>query len=406
MRFMERLIERFLKYVKVDTQSDYDSQTFPSTEKQKDLSRILLFELKEMGLNAFLDEYGYVYAKIDKNKEGAHAIGFVAHVDTSPDAPGKGVNPRMIESYDGSLIQLNDELSMNPIQYPSLSRVIGDDIIVTDGHTLLGADDKCGVAEIMELAAYFCSHPEEKHGDIYLCFTPDEEIGKGANHFNYDYFKVDFAYTADGSEVGGIEYENFNAAGANLTFIGKSIHPGSAKNKLINALHLAMEFHAMLPEFKNPAFTENYEGFNHMTNLKGAVEKATSHYIIRNHDMKLFNDQKKEFEVIKDYLNLKYGYQAVELMITDSYYNMFEIIKNHMYIIELAEQAIKNVGLVPHAEPIRGGTDGARLTYEGLLCPNLGTGGYQFHGRMEFASIQQMEKAVQVLIEIVRLGAK
>ena len=402
---MERLIERFIRYTKVDTQSDHESNTFPSTEKQKDLSRMLLAELKAIGLPAFLDDYGYVYAKIDKNKEGARAIGFVAHVDTSPDAPGKDVNPRIIKNYDGSTIKLNSELSMDPDKFPSLSRVIGDDIIVTDGKTLLGADDKCGVAEIMELAEYFVAHPEEKHGDIYICFTPDEEIGNGANHFDYDYFKADFAYTADGSEVGGIEYENFNAASADLTFIGKSIHPGSAKNKLINALLLAMEFQNMLPQFKNPAFTEKYEGFNHLTNLKGEVEKASSHYIIRNHDMKLFTEQKQEFEVVKDYMNKKYGYAAVELKITDSYFNMFEVIKDHMHIIELAQKAISNVGLTPHAEPIRGGTDGARLTYEGLLCPNLGTGGYQFHGRLEFASINQMKKAVEVLIEIVRLGS-
>jgi len=359
-----------------------------------------------MGLDAFLDDYGYVYAKIDKNKEGARALGFVAHVDTSPDAPGKGVNPRIIKSYDGSTIKLNKDLSMDPNHYPSLNKVIGEDIIVTDGTTLLGADDKCGVAEIMELAEYFASHPEEKHGDIYICFTPDEEIGNGANHFDYDYFKADFAYTADGSEVGGIEYENFNAATAFLTFTGKSIHPGSAKNKLINALHIAMEFHQLLPTFKNPAFTENYEGFNHLTTMKGEVETAHSQYIIRNHDMALFNEQKKEFEAIREYLNQKYEYQAVELVIKDSYYNMYEKIKDHMYIIELAEQATKNVGLVPHAEPIRGGTDGARLTYEGLLCPNLGTGGYQFHGRLEFASIQQMESAVKVFIEIVKLNAR
>ncbi len=403
---MNRLIERFLSYVKVDTQSDHNSTTFPSTEKQKDLSRLLVKELVEMGLDAFLDEYGYVYAKIDKNKEGTRALGFVAHVDTSPDAPGKGVNPRIIKSYDGSSIQLNKNLSMDPNHYPSLIKVIGDDIIVTDGNTLLGADDKCGVAEIMELAEYFVSHPEEKHGDIYICFTPDEEIGNGANHFNYDYFKADFAYTADGSEVGGIEYENFNAATAFLTFTGKSIHPGSAKNKLINALHIAMEFHQLLPTFKNPAFTENYEGFNHLTTMKGEVETAHSQYIIRNHDMALFNEQKKEFEAIKEYLNQSYEYQAVELVIKDSYYNMYEKIKDHMYIIELAEQATKNVGLVPHAEPIRGGTDGARLTYEGLLCPNLGTGGYQFHGRLEFASIQQMENAVKVFIEIVKLNTR
>jgi tripeptide aminopeptidase len=403
---MSRLIERFLRYVKIDTQSDHESTTTPSTEKQKDLSRVLVKELKDIGLDAFLDDLGYVYTKIEKNIESAPAIGFVAHVDTSPDAPGKDVNPRIIENYDGSVIQLNDKLSMDPSHYPSLSRVIGDDIIVTDGNTLLGADDKCGVAEIMELAEYFVANPDVKHGDIYICFTPDEEIGQGADHFNYDYFKADFAYTADGDEVGIIEYENFNAATAVVKFTGKSIHPGSAKHKMINALHLGMEFHSLLPVFLNPAFTENYEGFNHLTGMKGEVEQAISSYIIRNHDMNKFKEQKSEFERISKYMNEKYGYQAVELSVKDSYYNMYEIIKDHMHIIDLAKKAVQNVGLTPSTKPIRGGTDGARLTYEGLLCPNLGTGGYQFHGRMEFCSIQQMNKAVQVLIEIVKLSVK
>lgn len=403
---MNRLIERFLRYVKVDTQSDHDSGTHPSTEKQKNLSRMLESELKSLGLPAFTDDFGYVYAKIEKNVKGAPAIGFVAHVDTSPDAPGAGVNPRIIKKYDGSIIKLNDKLSMGPDLYPSLKRVIGEDIIVTDGNTLLGADDKCGVAEIMELVEYFVANPNEKHGDIFICFTPDEEIGEGADHFNYDYFKADFAYTADGSEVGGIEYENFNAASAVVSFIGKSIHPGTAKNKMINALHLAMEFHQLLPVFKNPAYTEKYEGFNHLTGLTGEVEKATAKYIIRNHDMEKFTTQKKEFETIRDYMNARYGYEAVILSIKDTYYNMYEIIKNHMHIINLAEQAIKNVGVTPFFEAIRGGTDGARLTYQGLLCPNLGTGGYQFHGRLEFASIQQMEKAVSIFIEIIKLAAR
>jgi tripeptide aminopeptidase len=403
---MDRLIERFLRYVKVDTQSDHETGTHPSTEKQKNLSKILVKELKDLGLDSFLDDFGYVYTKINKNIEGAPAIGFVAHVDTSPDAPGKDVNPRIIEKYDGSIIQLNEKLSMEPSKYPSLSRVIGEDIIVTDGNTLLGADDKCGVAEIMELVEYFVANPNEKHGDIYVCFTPDEEIGEGADHFNYDWFKADFAYTADGDEVGGIEYENFNAATAKLDFIGKSIHPGSAKNKMINALHLAFEFHSMLPVFLNPAITEKYEGFNHLTGLKGEVEKAHANYIIRNHDMVKFIEQKNEFERIAKFMNEKYGYQCVELTITDSYFNMYEVIKDHMYVVELALQAVKNVGLTPFTKAIRGGTDGARLTYEGLICPNIGTGGFQFHGRMEFCSIDQMRKAVQVLIEIVKISAK
>lgn len=403
---MSRLVERFLRYVKIDTQSDHKTGTHPSTEKQKDLSRILLSELQALGLEAFLDDYGYTYAKIEKNCEGAPAIGLVAHVDTSPDAPGKNVNPRIIKNYDGSTIVLNDKLSMHPKQYPSLNKVIGEDIIVTDGNTLLGADDKCGVAEIMEVAEYFVANKDVKHGDIYICFTPDEEIGQGADHFNYDYFKADFAYTADGDEVGGIEFENFNAASADLTFTGKSIHPGSAKLKMINALHLAMEFHQLLPTFENPAYTEGYEGFNHLTELSGAVEEAKAHYIIRNHDMERFKGQKKNFETIAAYMNQKYGYNAVHLELKDSYFNMYEKIKDHMHIIELAKQAITNVGVTPFYKAIRGGTDGARLTYEGLLCPNIGTGGFQFHGRMEFASINQMEKAVNIFIEIIKLAQR
>jgi tripeptide aminopeptidase len=403
---MNRLIDRFLRYVKVDTQSSHETHTHPSTEKQKNLSRILLQELKDLGIEAFMDDFGYTYAKINKNMEGAPAIGLVAHVDTSPDAPGENVKPRIIKNYDGGTIQLNETLSMAPDKYPSLARVIGDDIIVTDGHTLLGADDKCGVAEIMEVCAYFVANPKVLHGDIYVCFTPDEEIGEGADHFNYEWFKADFAYTADGDEVGGIEFENFNAASADLDVVGKSIHPGSAKNKMINALHLAMEFHQMLPTFKNPAYTEGYEGFNHLTGLKGEVEHAHAHYIIRNHDMAKFTEQKKEFETIAAYLNHKYGYEAFKLVIKDSYFNMYEVIKNHMHIIELAKKATEKAGVVPFYKAIRGGTDGARLTYEGLLCPNIGTGGYQFHGRMEFASINQMEKAVKIFIEIIKLAAE
>lgn len=403
---MNTLIDRFLRYVKIDTQSDHESKTFPSTEKQKDLSQLLVKELKEMGLDAFLDKDGYVYTKIEKNVEGKKAIGFIAHVDTSPDAPGKNVNPRIIKNYDGSNIILNDELSMHPNEYPALRKVIGEDIIVTDGQTLLGADDKCGVAEIMELALYYTTHKDVAHGDIYICFTPDEEIGQGADRFDFNYFKADFAYTADGSEVGGIEYENFNASTVNLNFVGKSIHPGSAKNKLINASHIAFEFHHMLPAFLNPAFTENYEGFNHLTQIQGTVEHAHTQYIVRNHDRDLFKKQKDDFIKIANYLNQKYGYQVVKVDIKDSYFNMYDIIKDHMYVIDLAKQATLNQGLEPKIEPIRGGTDGARLTYDGLICPNLGTGGYQFHGRLEFASIQQMEKALEIYKEIIKINAQ
>mgnify|MGYP003336833421 CR=1 FL=1 len=400
---MTRLTERFLRYVKIDTQSDPYVSTTPSTEKQKDLSKLLLNELRVMGYkDAFLDDLGYTYLKISKNAEGYTPIGFVSHVDTSFDAPGAPVNPRIIENYQGDTINLNEYLSMHPNQFPSLNHVIGEDIIVTDGHTLLGADDKCGVAEMMELAERLIENPEIKHGDIYLCFTPDEEIGRGADYFNYDFFKASYAYTMDGSRVGEIEYENFNAAHAWVTFTGKSIHPGASKNKMVNASHIAFEFHHLLPKALDPSLTEGYEGFNHLTDVKSTVDHGQSIYIIRNHDMTLFEKQKASFETIAKFLNKKYGYEAVSLKLKDTYYNMAEKIKPRFEIIQKAMDAIKRCGLTPITSPIRGGTDGARLTYEGLLCPNLGTGGYQFHGRYEFASIQQMEKALEIMFDIIK----
>ncbi len=399
---MTRLIERFLRYVKIDTQSNPKNPQCPSTEKQKNLSRLLVEELTAMGYDAFMDVYGYTYTTIPKTAEGYLPIGFVAHVDTSPDAPGGPVKPRIIEAYDGGEIKLNDTYQMDPKNFPALKQVIHDDIIVTDGNTLLGADDKCGVAEIMELADYLSEHPEIEHGDIYLCFTPDEEIGRGADLFNYDYFKADYAYTMDGSQVGGIEYENFNAATATLLFTGKSIHPGTAKNKLVHAAHIAMEFHGLLPKFLDPANTEGYEGFNHLTELQASVETAHASYIIRNHDQALFESQKETFKEIVSFLNQRYGYKAIRLTIEDSYYNMVEKIKPRMDIIERALKATEACGIPSFSTPIRGGTDGARLTYEGLLCPNLGTGGHQFHGRYEFASIQQMHQALNIMIELVK----
>ena len=399
---MTRLTARFLRYVKIDTQSNPYIDSTPSTEKQKDLSKLLVEELHQMGYqDAYLDDLGYTYLKIEKNKKGITPIGFVSHVDTSFDAPGHPVNPRVIENYQGDVIKLNDSLDMHPKQFPSLNHVIGDDIIVTDGNTLLGADDKCGVAEMMELAEILKENPNIKHGDIYLCFTPDEEIGRGADHFNYDFFKASYAYTMDGSRVGEIEYENFNAAHAWVRFIGKSIHPGASKNKMINASHLAFEFHQLLPKALDPSLTEGYEGFNHLTDIKSTVDHGESIYIIRNHDMTLFERQKETFQLIVAFLNQKYGYEAVQLTLKDTYYNMAEKIKPRIEIIEKAMDAIKRCGLTPITSPIRGGTDGARLTYEGLLCPNLGTGGYQFHGRYEFASIQQMEKALEIMLDII-----
>lgn len=399
---MTRLIERFLRYVKIDTQSDPAVPTCPSTAKQKQLSQLLVDELTAMGYEAFMDEHGYTYTTLPQNTSGMTPMGFVSHVDTSPDAPGGPVQPRIIEHYDGSPIQLNATYRMDPDTFPALRKVLGDDLIVTDGNTLLGADDKCGVAEMMELAERLGEHPEIKHGDIYLCFTPDEEIGRGANLFNYDYFKAEYAYTMDGSQVGGIEYENFNAATATVSFTGKSIHPGTAKNKLVNAGHLAMEFHQLLPPFLDPANTEGYEGFNHLVSLTSKVESAESMYIIRNHDAAKFAAQKKTFEAITAFMNQRHHYTAVALDVADSYYNMAEKIKPRMDIIEKAMTAIKNVSVTPFSSPIRGGTDGARLTWEGLLCPNLGTGGHQFHGRYEFASMQQMHQALDIMMEIIQ----
>ena len=382
------IVKRFIRYAKIDTESDPNSKSVPSTEKQKKLANLLLEELTEIGVEAFVDEYSYVYGKIKGTKKTKNSVGFIAHLDTSSDAPGKNVKPRIIENYDGSTIILNQDYQMSPKTFSVLNDVIGNDIIVTDGNTLLGADDKAGIAIIVDFCQQLLKNNFE-YGDIYLAFTPDEEIGRGADYFNLDFFKADFAYTLDGSKVGGIDYENFNAASAWVKFNGRSIHPGSAKLKLINAMHLAFEFHSLLPVFKNPAFTENREGFNH--------------YIIRNHDKEKFLVQQKEFETIKDYLNNKYGYQAVEMKIEISYLNMYEILKLDLKPIEIAKQAIKNAGITPFTTAIRGGTDGARLTYMGLPCPNLGTGGYNFHGRYEFLSINQMKKAGEILFEIIKL---
>ena len=399
-----KTIDRFLKYIEIDTQSDSDSASSPSTKKQFDLANILAKELKELGLNPTLDEHCYVYAFLKSNTSTKiDKIGFIAHMDTAPDASGKGVNKRIIHNYDGTTIQLNDILSMSPKNFNCLNTVIGDDLIVTDGTTLLGADNKAGVAEIIGLIEYIQSNKDFKHGDIYICFTPDEEIGRGTDHFNFDLFKADYAYTVDGGDVNVISYETFNAASASIKFIGKSIHPGSAKDKLVNAINLAVEFHNLLPVHQRPEHTDGYDGFNHITSIKGEVENASSNYIIRNHSKIIFENQKEIFKTIATYINKKYGYNAVDLTIKDSYYNMKEILKDKMEIVDIASKAIANVGLTPGFEAVRGGTDGARLTFDGIPCPNLGTGGFNFHGPFEFLSVNQMNKAVEVLIEIVKI---
>lgn len=397
------ILNKFLRYVKIDTQSNPYSKTSPSTEKQKELSLLLVKELKEMGLDAFMCKDGYVYSKIPKNTNKAkYNIGFIAHVDTSFDAPGANVNPRIIKNYDGGTIVLNDFYQMNPQEFPNLLEVIGDDLIVTDGNTLLGADDKAGVAEIMQAAQEIISDKNLLHGDIYIAFTPDEEIGRGTDHFDLDFFRPDFAYTFDGGRVGSIESENFNAAAANVIITGKSIHPGTAKDKMINANKVAMEFNSLLPN-EAPENTSGYEGFYHLSASKGTVESATLEYIIRDFDWDNFQKRKKVFETIKNKLNKKYNYQAVEIKLRDQYFNMALKLKDKEYILEIAKNAILKTGISPIFQPIRGGTDGAMLTYKGLPTPNLGMGGYNYHGRYEYASINQMEKAVEIIKNIVRV---
>lgn len=400
------LIERFLKYVQIDTESMLESTLTPSTLKQKDLGRILVEELHELGLNnAMMSEEGIVYAWLKSNLDRpCDKVGFVAHMDTSPDMSGKNVNPRLIKNYDGKDIVLNEALNikMSPKDFPSLKEDIGSDLIVTDGTTLLGADDKAGVAEIMDMIAYFVAHPEQKHGDIAIAFTPDEEVGRGTENFDVKLFNADYAYTVDGGDVNEVDYENFNAASAKVVVNGLSIHPGGAKAKMKNSLLMAMEFQSLLPVFDNPAYTEGYEGFNHLTTLSGDCEKTVMNYIIRNHDKALLEKQKGDFENAALFMNRKYGDNSIELVIEDTYANMRSYIEKKMSMIEIVYEAIRDMGMTPVSHAIRGGTDGASLTYMGLPCPNLGTGGRQCHGKYEYASINEMKKASELLIRIVK----
>lgn len=394
--------ERFLNYVKIDTQSVHDAKKIPSSEKQKDLGRLLVEEMISIGIeDAYMDENGYVYGTVKGNTD-APVIGFIAHMDTSPDMPGGGVKPKIIYNYDGSDIMLNDEkqIVMKTEMFEHLSKYIDQDLIVTDGTTLLGADDKAGIAEIMSMAEYLINNPQIKHGTIKIGFTPDEEVGQGAELFNIEKFGADYAYTVDGGEIGELEYENFNAASAKVTINGVNIHPGTAKNKMKNSILIGMEFHNMLPVYETPENTEGYEGFSLLTDMSGNVEKTLLEYIIRDHDIAKFNIKKERFQKIADYLNEKYGQGTIELKLEDSYFNMKEKILPHMHIVENAIRAMENVGIEPKVVPIRGGTDGARLSYMGLPCPNLCTGGHNFHGRYEYISIQSMEKVVELLIEI------
>ena len=399
-----KLLERFLNYAKYDTQSDSNSDTYPSTDKQFTLLNDLVEELKAMKLDVSIDKYGYIITRIKSNLNNkVPSLALIAHVDTSPDASGTNVKTKIIHNYDGKKIILNKEknITLDSKTFPNLKDKVGDDLVVTDGTTLLGADDKLGVAEIMSIAEYITKNPSFKHGDIVIVFTPDEEVGTGTKYIDTKKINADFGFTLDGSKVGEIAYENFNAATAKINFIGKSVHPGSAKNKLINSLDIAYEFYSLLPKNLKPELTENYEGFNHLVEQSGTVEKTKMTMIIRNHDKKKFADQKQDFKLIADFINKKYSYNACELELTDSYFNMQEVLANHQEKIDLAIAAIKENGVEPIIEPIRGGTDGARLSFMGLPCPNLGTGGYNFHGPYEYASIKEMYKALEIVKTII-----
>lgn len=402
--------ERFLNYVSFDTQSVENSQTVPSTSKQLKLGKYLVEELQSLGIeNAKIDEYGVVYGTIpSNNNHQGDVIGFIAHMDTSPDASGKDIHPQIIKNYQGQKITLNEDkkLYLDPEQYPQLLHLVHHDLITTDGTTLLGADDKAGIAIIMQMVEYLHTHPEFKHNDIQIAFTPDEEIGCGSNHFDVKYFNADYAYTIDGGDIHIVEYENFNAFSAKVNIHGRSIHPGSAKNKMINSTRVAYEFDSLLPVHMRPESTEGYEGFNHLHAIQGTCEETTMDYIIRNHDLQQAKKQCQEFIDIVEFLNKKYGYQIIDLTITESYLNMKEALKDHMFIVEQALAAIKENGLDAYCSPIRGGTDGARLTFMGLPCPNLGTGDFNYHGPYEYCSLTMMEKQVEILLHILKNTTK
>lgn len=400
--------DRFLKYVSFDTQSDPKSSTTPSSLKQLELGRYLVSELQSLGIkNASIDDYGIVYATIPSNNQNqGKVIGFIAHMDTSCDASGCDIKPQVIKSYNGETIVLNEKqnLKLDPKEFPNLLQLVGHDLITTDGTTLLGADDKAGIAIIMQMAEYIMSHPEFKHNDIQIAFTPDEEVGRGTENFDVKRFHADYAYTIDGGSIDEVEYENFNAFCATVEIIGRSIHPGSAKNKMINSIHISQEFDSLLPIHARPECTDGYEGFNHLHEIQGNCEKTTMEYIIRNHDLELAKKQCDDFKNIAQFLNQKYGYDMVHVSIEQTYLNMKEHILENMYIVNNALEALKECGIEPNTVPIRGGTDGANLTYMGLPCPNLGTGGFNFHGPFEYASITMMKKQVEVLLKILELN--
>ena len=401
---MEKITEKFLRYISVDTQSDPDSDTQPSSAKQLALLGMLKEELSAMGIDATLDEYGYVMASIPSNcGDDIPAIGFIAHADTSPDASGAGIKPQIIENYDGGDIMLRGVpgLALKTNDFPELAEYKGQTIITTDGTTLLGADDKAGIAEIMCMAEYVMEHPEFRHGPIKIGFTPDEEIGRGVVKFDVARFGAKYAYTMDGGKIGELEYENFNAASATIHIQGRNIHPGYAKGKMLNAILVGMELNSLLPAEQRPEYTDGYEGFFHITDFRGTVEEASFSYIIRDHDIDLYEKRKKTMQDCVAFINSKYGEGVATVEIRHQYYNMRKEVEPHYHIIEKAVKAMEMEGITPIIRPIRGGTDGANLSFMGLPCPNIFAGGHNFHGKLEFVPVESLEKAVKVILNII-----
>ncbi len=406
---MQNIINRFIKYVSIDTQSDPNNPEFPSTEKQWDLANLLVNELKEIGMHdVSIDDNAYVMATLPSNVEHVvPTIGFIAHFDTSPDFTGTNVKPQIHKNYDGKDIVLNKEenIILSPSYFEDLLLYKGQTLITTDGTTLLGADDKAGITEIITAMEYLIQHPEIKHGTIKVGFTPDEEVGKGAHKFDVDKFGAEWAYTMDGSQVGELEYENFNAAGAKVTIKGKIVHPGYAKGKMINSMLIAADFMTALPQNEIPQETEGYEGFFHLHGMRGEVEKTELEYIIRDHDMDLFEKRKKQFQNIADNLNKELGDDLIQVEIKDQYFNMREKVEPVMHIVDIAEEAMKQLNIKPLIKAIRGGTDGSQLSYKGLPCPNIFAGGHNFHGRYEYVPAESIQKATEVIVKIAEITA-
>ena len=405
---MEKILDRFLRYVSVDTQSNEESESQPSTAKQLNLLKMLRDELLALGVEATLDQYGYVMASIPANiDKKVPAVGFIAHVDTAPDASGADIKPQIVKNYDGKAIDLKGVpgLQLKPEEFPEMLHYVGQTLITTDGTTLLGADDKAGVAEIMNAVQYIVEHPEFKHGPIKVGFTPDEEIGRGVVKFDVKRFGADYGYTMDGGEIGELEFENFNAASAKIHIQGCNVHPGDAKGKMRNAILIGQEFNAMLPVMARPEYTEGYEGFFHLISFKGSVEEADFAYIIRDHNRAKFEARKEMVQKVADFINSKYGDGTVTLVLKDQYYNMREQVEPHYHIIDKAVKAMEMAGVKAKIQPIRGGTDGANLSFKGLPCPNIFAGGLNFHGKMEFLPLESMEKASEVVLNIIKLFA-